>query len=111
MALELFDTHCHLNIARHFPDPDAEIERARAAGVTQLALVGIDTETNARAVEIAARHECVYAIVGWHPNEAAHFTAEVLAQIGSHLAHPKAVALGEIALKLSSAILAAESNR
>lgn len=98
MALELFDTHCHLNIERHFPNPDFEIERARSAGVTQLALVGIDTETNARAIEIAARHDGVYAIVGWHPNEAAQFNAEILTQIELHLAHPKVVALGEIGL-------------
>lgn len=98
MALELFDTHCHLNIARHFLDPDAEIARAHAVGVTQIALVGIDPPTNEAAVEIAARHEGAYAIVGLHPTEAAHFTLEILDQIERLLAHPKAVALGEIGL-------------
>lgn len=98
MAFELFDTHCHLNIARHFPDPDAEIARARAAGVTRMALVGIDPPTNESAVEIAARHEGVYAIVGLHPTEAAHFTPQVLGQIEHLLSHPKSVALGEIGL-------------
>lgn len=98
MALELFDTHCHLNLADCFADPDAEVERARAAGVTRLCLVGIDSTSNRRAVEIASRHEGVHAIVGWHPNSAASFNEDALAEIETLLGNPKAVALGEIGL-------------
>jgi TatD DNase family protein len=98
MSAELFDTHCHLNLAESFPDPDAEIERAKSAGVTQLCLVGIELDSCRRAVAIAERHEGVYAIVGWHPNSAASFTEDGLLAIRDLLSHPKAVALGEIGL-------------
>lgn len=98
MKAELFDTHCHLNLAEHFPDPDAEIARALDAGVNRLALVGIDLETNERAIEIADRHEGVYAIVGWHPNSAAKWSSAVLKQIEDMLPLAKVVAIGEIGL-------------
>ncbi len=98
MAAELFDTHCHLNLADCFADPDGEIARARSAGVSRLALVGIDSDSNARAVELTERHEGVYAVVGWHPNSAASFSSATLDEIDRHLAHPKTVALGEIGL-------------
>jgi len=98
MPVELFDTHCHLNLAEHFPDPDAEIARAKEAGVTNLALVGIDLETSRRAVEIAERHVGVYAIVGWHPNSAAQWSSSLIPKIEEILRHAKSVALGEIGL-------------
>lgn len=98
MAAELFDTHCHLNLAEHFPNPDAEIVRARDAGVTRLCLVGIDEPTCGRAIQIAERHEGVFAIVGCHPNSAAGFDDGFLSWIGTMLEHPKVVALGEIGL-------------
>lgn len=98
MAVELFDTHCHLNLLEAFPDPDGEIERAKQAGVSILCLVGIDLESGRRAVEIAERHEGVYAIVGWHPNSAATWSEGMRAEIEALLQHPKAVAVGEIGL-------------
>lgn len=98
MAAELFDTHCHLNLAEHYPNPDAEVERARAAGVTRLCLVGIDEPTCRLAIEIAEQKEGVYAIVGCHPNSAAEFSDELLSTIAEMLSHPKVVALGEIGL-------------
>ena len=98
MPVELFDTHCHLNLSEHFPDPDAEIARAKEAGVTRLALVGIDLETSRRAVEIAETHKNVYAIVGWHPNSAALWSSSLIPKIEELLNHPKSVALGEIGL-------------
>lgn len=97
-ASVLFDTHCHLNIEKHFPNPSDEIDRARAAGVDRLCVVGIDLETCARAISLAEDHEGVFAVVGWHPNSAAEFSEAALNQIGDMLLHPKAVALGEIGL-------------
>src|SRR5688572_13609096 len=76
MPAELFDTHCHLNLAEHFPDPD----------------------TSKRAVEIAERHEGVYAIVGWHPNSAANWNRSHLSDLTDLLRSAKTVALGEIGL-------------
>lgn len=96
----LIDTHCHLNDAKAFPDPEQTIEEAREAGVDRLIVVGVDAEDSERALELADRHEGVYAIVGWHPNYTASYSDSGLSEIESMLSHPKVVALGEIGLDL-----------
>ncbi|MFQ3586501.1 MAG: TatD family hydrolase [Fimbriimonadaceae bacterium] len=96
--MRLTDTHCHLNLAEYFPDPDAEIERAKTAGVDRIVNVGIDLESSRRAVEIAERHEGVFAVVGWHPNSSHQMTADGLAAVRELAGHEKVVAWGEIGL-------------
>jgi TatD DNase family protein len=92
------DTHCHLNDGRAFPDPAAAVAEAHAAGVAAMVAVGIDTESSRRALEIAEQHPSVFAAVGWHPNHADDFSEKELAPLEEMLAHPKALALGEIGL-------------
>jgi TatD DNase family protein len=95
---ELVDTHCHLNLAEHFPDPAGEIGRAREAGVAKLLIVGIDEPSNRRAVDLAERHEGVFAIVGWHPNSAAEYGEAQFRLVQELAQHPRTVAIGEIGL-------------
>jgi TatD DNase family protein len=97
-AVRLTDTHCHLNLKEHFPDPESEIQRSLDAGVTTLILVGIDVATSARAIEIAERYPTVYAVVGFHPNYSASYSPADLQGIEELAKHPKAVAIGEIGL-------------
>jgi len=94
----LIDTHCHLNFPDAFPDPATEIAHAKAEGVGRLVVVGCDPESSRRALELADAHEGVYAVVGWHPTSAAKYDAAGLRAIEEMLAHPKAVAVGEIGL-------------
>jgi TatD DNase family protein len=67
------DSHCHLQSLR---DPDAAIERARAARVTGMVCVGTDVETSRQAIDLASRHSEVRATVGLHPHDASRLTAE-----------------------------------
>jgi TatD DNase family protein len=67
------DSHCHL---QSLPDPDAAIERARAAGVAAMVCVGTDLETSRQAIELAAHHSDVRATVGLHPHDASRLTGE-----------------------------------
>ncbi len=98
MALDLFDTHCHLNFPNLFPDPDAAIAAAKSEDVNRLCLVGCDPETSQSALDIAERHVGVFAIVGWHPTSAKDWTPEQMPDLERQLQHPKTVALGEIGL-------------
>jgi TatD DNase family protein len=93
-----FDTHAHLDIS---PLREAEsdvVARAREAGVTHLVTVGIDLESSARAVEIAHRHDGVYAAVGVHPHDAATLGPGALAGIERLASCDKVVAVGETGL-------------
>jgi TatD DNase family protein len=94
----LVDTHCHLNDPQAFPDPAAIIAEARAAGVDQFIVIGIDGESNARALQLAERYDCVFAAVGWHPNSCRQLPPSAFEVLRTQLAHPKVVALGEIGL-------------
>ena len=94
----LIDTHCHLNDAKAFPDPRAEIDAALAVGVERLVVVGTAPDDWERAVRLAEAHPEVWAIVGWHPNYTADYDRATLARLRELLAHPRVLALGEIGL-------------
>jgi len=92
----VIDTHCHLD---HCDPPDAAlVERARAAGLTRIATVGIDGASMARALEAARAYEDVFAIVGRHPHETAGFGPADLDEIERAAADPNARAIGETGL-------------
>lgn len=94
----MIDTHCHINATDSFPDPDRTLDEARAAGVRGFLIVGVDLAGSHRALEIAERHEDVWAIIGHHPNYAHQYKPEMLAEYRELLLHPKTKALGEIGL-------------
>lgn len=94
----LFDTHVHLNAYQFTEDRDAVIERAFAAGVKYMVVVGFDRETIPLALEIAEQHETIYAAIGWHPVDAIDCTEKDLQWIEQLTEHPKVVALGEMGL-------------
>lgn len=94
----LIDTHTHINAEQFNEDVHETIERARAAGVSPMLVVGFDTPTIDRAIELAESYEDIYAIVGWHPVDAVDCTDTELARIEELMAHPKVMALGEIGL-------------
>lgn len=94
----LIDTHTHINAEQFNEDVEATIERARAAGVSPMLVVGFDNPTITRAIELAETYEDIYAIVGWHPVDAVDCTEDDLARIETLMDHPKVMALGEIGL-------------
>ena len=92
----MVDTHCHLDVCE--PDDSDLIERARAAGLTRVATVGMDAAGIERALAAARTYEDVSAIVGRHPNQATGFTDADLAVIERAAADPEARAIGETGL-------------
>ena len=65
----LVDTHTHLNDSK-FAGHEAEvIARAQEAGVARLINMGDTLQSSAKAVELAAAYEGVYAGVGIPPEE------------------------------------------
>lgn len=94
----LIDSHCHLDYAPMSDDLEATLERARAAGVEQLVHIGCSPDTMAPAVELASRHDQVFASVGIHPHEARHLDDALLAEIGELATRERVVAVGETGL-------------
>jgi TatD DNase family protein len=71
MTLNLFDTHAHLNIDPFDQTVNEVIKRAKAVGVTGIAVIGVDVATSRRACELAAQYPgFLHAVVGIQPNSA-----------------------------------------
>lgn len=85
------DNHCHIPPGA---DGDAWVAAARAAGVTHLVTVGVTAARSAEAIEIARRHDRVYATVGVHPHDA----RDGMAGIAELVEEPEVVAVGEAGL-------------
>jgi TatD DNase family protein len=91
------DSHCHPQWVTG--GADATIERARAAGVVGMVVVGTDAESSQAAVELAGRHRDVRATVGLHPHEASSLDHEwpMLLELAGE---PGVVAIGEAGFDL-----------
>lgn len=66
MEIKYIDTHAHLNLSAFAEDAEAVALRCLSEGVSVIN-VGTKESTSARAVELAAQHEHLYAIIGLHP--------------------------------------------
>lgn len=94
----LIDTHCHIADAEFDDDRETMIERALAAGVQKMIVIGTGLESSRRAVALAEKHPFLWATVGLHPHDAKDLDDALLEQL-SHMAdHPKVVGLGEMGL-------------
>jgi TatD DNase family protein len=89
------DSHCHIS---YEGVGEQAIDQARAAGVTRLITVGTDEEHSRQALELARRHDGVWATAGVHPHDAWRGTAGVERLIEEAGKDPALVAVGECGL-------------
>lgn len=94
----LIDTHVHLNAEQYDEDLEEVIQRARDNGVDRMFVVGFDTPTVERAMELIDQYDFLYAIIGWHPVDAIDCTEERLNWIEELAQHPKVIGIGETGL-------------
>jgi len=98
--VSLIDSHCHVDSPEFDADRDEVIERAVAAGVEQMMVIGTgsgppDLEAGIR---LADKYPCFCATVGIHPHDAAKPGPGDFRKLADLLQHPKVLALGEIGL-------------
>ena len=96
--MKLFDSHSHLTDAAFAEDRDETIARAREAGVAGMVTVASNPGDARRAIDLADRHEGLWATAGLHPHEARGYTPEQLSELRSLAAEPSVVAIGETGL-------------
>ncbi|MFH1766844.1 MAG: TatD family hydrolase [Patescibacteria group bacterium] len=119
MNRQLIDSHCHVHFQAYKDDMDEVIARTLENGV-QMITVGTQSDTSAKAIEIAEKYDGVWATIGLHPNHlhnqeffdsdelppeeqgtdkiktrAEKFDIEYYKKLASH---PKVVAVGEFGL-------------
>ncbi len=93
-----FDTHAHYDDPQFDSDREEVLAALYDAGVELVVDPGSDVRSSRRAAEIAEKYAFVYAAAGIHPESAADFTPEALAEIRELCRGGKVVAVGEIGL-------------
>ncbi|RYY61248.1 MAG: TatD family deoxyribonuclease, partial [Chitinophagaceae bacterium] len=96
--MTLIDTHAHLYLPEfreHWPEL---LERCRTAGVAEILLPAIDSETHAAVLELEAAHPECRAMMGLHPCSVAANFEEELALVRRYFSERRFCAVGEIGL-------------
>lgn len=75
--MELVDTHCHLQFSDLAENIDQVMANAAAAGVKRMISVGTSLADSRQAIDIAQKHENVWAAVGIHPHEANRYVQDL----------------------------------
>lgn len=70
MNTKYIDTHAHLNLSAFNDDVEEVVEKCTEEGVSVIN-VGTKESTSQKAVELAAKHDNCYAIIGLHPIQTA----------------------------------------
>lgn len=96
MSFRYIDAHCHIQFDAFDADQAELVERMRVEAVAGV-VVGCDLESSKKAVELAGKHDHLFASVGLHPNHAGQESVDDVAY-RALAAHPKVVAIGECGL-------------
>jgi len=67
------DSHAHLDFADFVPDRDQVIYDVFTSGCLAVVNPGIDIPSSHASIELAQTHKRIFAAVGIHPHEAAHY--------------------------------------
>ena len=97
--MQLIDIGANLTHDSFDHDRDAVLQRARAAGITQLVVTGASREHSPKALALAQAHPgFLFATAGVHPHHASEYTDECDAELRALHGHAEVVAVGECGL-------------
>ena len=94
----MIDTHAHLFYRDFEGQLESVIQRAWDAGLSHLICVGLNLATSEQAINIAEKHDHVWATVGVHPHDAGAAPSDYLDHLERMASHEKVVAIGEMGL-------------
>lgn len=101
--MNLFDSHSHYNDEKFDIDREEIIKETLSNGVSNFIVAGYNIESSKKAVEIASKHEELYAIAGISPNDLENIETKddinkCVNEIEKIASNKKVVAIGEIGL-------------
>jgi TatD DNase family protein len=94
----LIDTHCHLADAAYASDRAEVLERAWAAGVARVVVIGESRSSAEAALAMAEIEPRLVATAGVHPHHAGEWNQDSELWLRELLRQPSVVAVGEIGL-------------
>jgi len=94
----LIDTHCHLADPAFAPDRPEVLDRAWAAGVARVVVIGESRANAEAALTMSAADPRILATAGVHPHDARAWSSDAEAWLRERLTDPRIVAVGETGL-------------
>ena len=96
--MELFDTHCHLDVEEFDSDRMQVLARARARGVRRLLIPAVDATHWEPLVQLCRRESGLFPALGLHPVYVEKHTREHIEALAQAVETHRPVAIGEIGL-------------
>jgi len=98
MAIPLIDSHAHLTFDLFDTDRDEVLHRAQNEGVERIITIGTELTSSRAAVDLAEKHQMIYASAGVHPHAVDDFDDSDWEALSTLWAHPRVCAVGETGL-------------
>ena len=99
----LIDSHVHLDLPPFDADRQLVVERARAAGIGQMVVPGVDLESWPRIAQLAMDQPGVHPAYGLHPLYLARHQLTHVDRLKAWLTDYPAIAIGEVGLDFHQA--------
>lgn len=94
----IFDTHAHYDDEAFDIDRETLLEGLPGQGIGAVVNVGASMRGAEESWHLMQKYDFVYGAIGIHPDHAGGMDEEKMQRLREMLAHPKAVAVGEIGL-------------
>ncbi len=94
----IFDSHAHYDSDAFDGDREELVSALPMQGVCGVINCASDIKTSYTSLELAGKHNFIYAACGVHPHEASDAAEDWLEELKKLLNEPKCVAVGEIGL-------------
>jgi len=94
----IFESHAHYDDDAFDPDREEILNQCRLQGIEAIVNVSASLRSVKSTLDLAEKHDFIYAAVGIHPDEVGELNEESFEWLKSQCRHPKAVAVGEIGL-------------
>lgn len=94
----LIDSHAHLDDRKFDDDRESLIKNFKNNNIELVINIGADLKTSQASVELAEKHDAIYAAVGVHPHSAKEVNTMVMEQLKELAENEKVIAIGEIGL-------------
>lgn len=93
----LTDTHCHI-YNEYYNNIDDLIKYINDNNINRIMNNGCDLRTSKEVIELSKKYDCMYSLIGLHPEENLEEINDVIALIKENLDNPKMIGIGEIGL-------------
>ena len=97
-TINLFDTHCHLDVTEFDADRDAVLERARAQGVQHMLVPAVNRSGWRFLMDYCRANKGLYPALGLHPVYIDQHRDEDIIALAESIEKEKPAAIGEIGL-------------